>query len=88
VRHKASKTMREYSLLTHYYSSRNFLYLVQKNATATCAACALAGLMALSIKHGLWLAAGGQKEKKGRAFFLGIWDYFSGRMGKCTRVFQ
>ncbi len=88
IYHKASKTMREFSLLTHYYSSRNFLYMAMKNAGAWQWTQVSAGLVFLSLKNLKLLTAGSLGDKKmARAFFLGVADYFSRRMGKCTREF-
>jgi GT2 family glycosyltransferase len=89
VYHKESKTMREFSLLTHYYSTRNFLYMSRKNAGFADLAKSRAGFVYLLLKNAFLWAAGGEKKKKlAAAFFAGAADYFTGRMGKCRRVFH
>lgn len=86
VYHKASKTMREFSALTHYYSSRNFLYLARKNARPARWALTRAGLAFHSAKNALRLAFAPQAERRmARIYFLGVFDYFAGNMGKCRR---
>ncbi len=84
--HKASKTMRAFSALTHYYSTRNFLRLTQKNAGPVDRVKVAAGLSYLSARSALRYAAGDKKLP--RAFFLGLWDYFTGNTGKCRRIFE
>jgi GT2 family glycosyltransferase len=88
IYHKESKTMREFSTLTHYYSTRNFLYFTRKNATPAQWLATRAGLLYLSAKHA---AKKFSKEEKDRrmaaAYFSGIWDYCTGKMGKCQRGF-
>ena len=87
VYHKASKTMREFSALTHYYSIRNFLYLAYKNASPGHWLKTRAGLLFLMGKHlALALRMNEADRRMARAFFWGVWDYFGGHMGKCRRI--
>ena len=88
IYHKASKTMREVSALTLYYSTRNFLYMAHKNANPWRFFLTRIGLSYLWMKN-LALSAFGNGEKKKMAgiFFLGVRDYFAGQMGKCQRAF-
>ena len=88
IYHKASKTMRKFSELTHYYSSRNFLYMAHRNASFPNLVKVYVGLCYLILKHaGLALSGDPANRKMAKAFFLGIWDFFAGNMGKCLRTF-
>jgi GT2 family glycosyltransferase len=89
VFHKASKTMREFSTLSHYYSTRNFLFLAQRNARFLEKLSLATGLPLFCLKHLKDLLFAGNRAAKAqaRAFFSGISDYFLGKMGKCERVF-
>lgn len=89
IYHKASKTMREFSVLTHYYSSRNFLLFAKRNATWTQKIAVTCGLMLFSVKHLLMCVfpKTGKDKKMASAFFLGIYDYWTNRMGICQRSF-
>ncbi len=89
IYHKESKTMKKYSTLTHYYSTRNFLYFTKKNASFLNWIKTRIGFTYLTIKHALLLLlpAGSEGKKMERAYFLGIWDYMLGKMGKCQRSF-
>lgn len=86
VYHKESKTMRAFSVLTHYYSSRNFLYFAKKNAGFTDWCKTRVGLVYLTLKHAA-MAFSPRGRPMAGAYFAGLWDYFTGRMGKCQRKF-
>ena len=89
IYHKESKTMREFSVLTHYYSTRNFLYFTRKNATLAQWLQTRTGLAYLSLKHALkWFSKDGREHRMAAAYFSGIWDFWTGRMGKCQRGFE
>ena len=81
VYHKGSETMKDFTALTHYYSTRNFLYLARKHANALDSFKVALGLIYYSFKH---LFA---KPDIRRAFFCGVWDFHIGRMGQCKRQF-
>lgn len=88
IYHKASKTMREFSCLTHYYSIRNFLYLTTRNALWHQWLKTRIGLFYLILKHLRMMFLCGEKEvSMARAFFFGIIDYYLFKMGKCERTF-
>ena len=88
IYHKESKTMREFSTLTHYYSTRNFLYFTKKNANPAQWLQTRAGLLALSAKHALKGFSKNEKERcLASAYFYGVWDFWTGKMGKCQRGF-
>lgn len=88
IYHKASKTMREFSALTHYYSTRNFLYMARRNTSLFNRAKMYLGLVYYTLKHFKMLFSGNDKQRTlAKAFFGGLQDYYKGRMGKCTRNF-
>ena len=81
--------MREFSVLTHYYSTRNFLYFTRKNATLVQWFQTRTGLAYLSLKHAVkWFSRNGREHRMAEAYFSGIWDFWTGRMGKCQRGFE
>lgn len=86
VYHKESRTMRAFSVLTHYYSSRNFLYFAKKNAAPLDWCKTRVGLLYLTLKHAV-MAVRPSGRAMARAYFAGLADYFMGRMGKCQRNF-
>jgi len=89
IYHKESKTMRDFSVLTHYYSTRNFLYFVRKNASASQWLETRVGLLYLSAKHAAKrLSPDARERRMASAYFCGIWDYMAGHMGKCQRGFE
>ncbi|MBP9866138.1 MAG: glycosyltransferase family 2 protein [Candidatus Omnitrophica bacterium] len=89
IYHKESKTMRKFSALTHYYSTRNFLYFTKRNASFINWLKTRVGFTYLTLKNGLRMLVptGSDNKKMERAYFLGIWDYMRGKMGKCQRSF-
>ena len=88
VYHKGSKTIRNFSEVTHYYSVRNFLYLCHKNAGWIDRSKSWCGLFLLCIKNMLKLLMGNQREHTmARIFFDASYDYFRGAMGKCLRSY-
>ncbi|MFZ5803163.1 MAG: glycosyltransferase family 2 protein [Candidatus Omnitrophota bacterium] len=88
IYHKASKTMRKFSTVTNYYSIRNFLYFTRKNATPMNWIKTRIGLAYLVFKNLFLFVVGvAEQRRMQKAFFLGLWDYACGRMGKCRRTF-
>ncbi len=83
--HKASKTMKNFSALTTYYSIRNFLYLAHKNATFIDKIKTGIGLLYLICKNIMSFVFNGKPRRKARAFLSGVVDYYKGNMGKCKR---
>ncbi len=84
--HKASKTMKHFSALTHYYSARNFLRLARKNARPADRLKVAAGLSFLAARNAARYLGGDRHLP--RAFFMGVYDYFAGNTGKCRRAFE
>lgn len=86
VYHKVSKTIKKFPELVHYYNIRNFLYLTHRNASKINLIKVYLGLCFLMVKHIFFLCSP-KKEKRGqgKAFFFGIYDFFSRKMGKCAR---
>ncbi len=91
VYHKGSKTTRtipNFSEVSHYYSIRNFLYMCHKNATWFDRWKVRTGFFLLSIKNMLKLIVGNEQERKlAHVFFDASYDYFQRSMGKCTRAY-
>ncbi len=88
IYHKASKTMREFSSTTHYYSTRNFLYMARRNASFLNHIKMYFGLLYYVLKHiPMFFSKDMAKRKLAQAFFGGLQDYYSNRMGKCMKVF-
>lgn len=88
VYHKGSKTIRNFSEVTHYYSVRNFHYLRHKNAGPIDRLKSWFGFSLLCIKNILKLMVGSRQERTmARVFFDGSYDYFHGVMGKCLRSY-
>ena len=87
VYHKASTTLKKYSTMSTYYSTRNFLFLAYKHASGKNRSKTYIGLFVKAIRNAFRLLF-----KKGRgesmAFFQGVSDYFLGRMGKSHREFK
>lgn len=86
VYHKNSRTLSKHALLTHYYSTRNILYLAAKHAGPMNKASALAGLLIFILQNALFLLSGGPKAARARSFFAGVVDWASGRMGRTSRA--
>jgi GT2 family glycosyltransferase len=83
--HKASRTMRNFTALTTYYSIRNFLYLAHKNASFVNRIKTFFGCSFLIFKNILLLIFNSRAQRNPKAFLLGILDYLRADMGICKR---
>ena len=84
--HKASATLGKHSEVGSYYSIRNFLYLTRKRASFLNKIKVYCGLAVLIMKNWFWICSGSDRARNARAFWAGIVDYFTGKMGVCRRV--
>lgn len=87
IYHKVSQTTKGFPESTHYYSNRNFLYMAHRNASAGNLVKVYIGLCYLILKHTvLSLSFHETNRKTAQAFFFGVYDFFSRKMGKCQRT--
>ncbi len=84
VYHKISGTFSSYPGFSIYYTIRNFLRLSAAHNSLRLRLVVHVGLLLLSMKKWVTLIGNKANRFKQRCFFLGVWDYFTGKKGACS----